>query len=333
MVNKFIEYTYGELLIGNFLGTITFPGDVSIGGDLTVTGSANIGVDETITGELFLADGTAAAPSLSFASDIDSGLYLDNAGIIGISIGGSRRFTFESSAIYGGYGTGGIAIGTGVSSPTVPKYGFYDDGNTGYGWGGNDILSLTTNGIEGLRIDGNELEVQPLMTLATGNIELEEDSGAVTLINLPVSSTPSDGDEESYTFSIDSNPVLKIKGSADGTGGIYGKSVKIEGGLVLNDVNTFVDEDTTPNVSGATYFNTNTTTVIITDFDWAGKTIPAGQMLYVVSKGAITFNVTTSGIKGGTTDIVTAAGDLTTFLYDGTDWIVISRMDMSDDLN
>ena len=47
----------------------------------------------------------------------------------------------------------------------------------------------------------------------------------------------------------------------------------------------------------------------------------------------ITYDVTDEGIKGGITDIVTAAGDLTTFLYDGTDWIVISRMDISDDLN
>jgi len=227
--------------------------------------------------------------------------------------------------------TGQLLLGDG--SATDPSYSFTSDTDTGIGLNAASELSLIADGVEGLRIDANESEVQPKMTLATGNIELEEDSGAVTLINLPVSSTPSDGDEESYTFSVDSNPVLKIKGSADGTGGIYGKSVKIEGGLVLNDVNTFVDEDTTPNVSGATYFNTNTTTVIITDFDWAGKTIPAGQMLYVVSKGAITFDVTTSGIKGGTTDIVTAAGDLTTFLYDGTDWIVISRMDMSDDLN
>ena len=227
--------------------------------------------------------------------------------------------------------TGQLLLGDG--SATDPSYSFTSDTDTGIGLNAASELSLIADGVEGLRIDANESEVQPKMTLATGNIELEEDSGAVTLINLPVSSTPSDGDEESYTFSIDSNPVLKIKGSADGTGGIYGKSVKIEGGLVLNDVNTFVDEDTTPNVSGATYFNTNTTTVIITDFDWAGKTIPAGQMLYVVSKGAITFDVTTSGIKGGTTDIVTADGDLTTFLYDGTDWIIISRMDMSDDLN
>lgn len=80
-------------------------------------------------------------------------------------------------------------------------------------------LSFFAGGLEGLRIDFNELEVQPLMTLATGPIELEADSGAVTLVNLPVSSTPADGDEESMTLAIDSNAVLKVYGEADGTGG------------------------------------------------------------------------------------------------------------------
>ena len=56
MANLFLELTYGELLIGNFLGAITFPDDLTVGGDLTVTGSSNIGVDEVVTGT-FTVDG------------------------------------------------------------------------------------------------------------------------------------------------------------------------------------------------------------------------------------------------------------------------------------
>ena len=62
-------------------------------------------------------------------------------------------------------------------------------------------------------------EIDVGATLNVGPIELEEDSGAITLVNLPVSSTPSDGDVESYGLSIDSNPILTIYGLADGTGG------------------------------------------------------------------------------------------------------------------
>ena len=68
-------------------------------------------------------------------------------------------------------------------------------------------------------------------TLNTGPIELEEDSGAVTVINMPVSSAPSDGDEQSMAFSIDSNPVLKVKASADGVGGADSFLVVAEQGV------------------------------------------------------------------------------------------------------
>ena len=105
----------------------------------------------------------------------------------------------------------------------------------------------------------------------------------------------------------------------------------LTGEVNLGAVSTFTDSDLTPDVSGAAYWNTNTTGATLTDFDGAG--LSDGDILVVVSKGAIVYDVTSSGIKGGTTDITTAAGDVTTFVYDGTDWLVVARMDMSDDLN
>src|SRR3989344_5075422 len=105
----------------------------------------------------------------------------------------------------------------------------------------------------------------------------------------------------------------------------------LTGEVNLGAVSTFTDSDATPDVTGAAYWNTNTTAVTITDFDGAG--LSDGDVIVVVSKGAITYDVTSSGIIGGTTDIVTAASDVTTFIYDGTDWRIIARMDTSDDLN
>lgn len=112
---------------------------------------------------------------------------------------------------------------------------------------------------------------------------------------------------------------------------IIEKILKASGKVVFNEAQTFVDSDATPDVSGYTFWETNTTGVTITDFDGS---VEEGQLLIVLSKGAIVYDVTASGIKGGTTNITTAAGDLTVFIYDGSgDWIVIARMDMSDDLN
>jgi len=103
---------------------------------------------------------------------------------------------------------------------SAPAYSFMSDTDTGIFRLSVNELSFGAGGSEGLRIDFNELEVQPLMTLATGPIELEEDSGAVTAINLPVSATPTAGDEMSITFSIDSNSVLTVKALADSSGGV-----------------------------------------------------------------------------------------------------------------
>lgn len=152
-----------------------------------------------------------------------------------------------------------------------------------------------------------------------------------------------DGNAQDFNISLDDtndNLVFGL-GSAAGTTDALridaNQDVTVVGNLIpsaaliLNSVGTFTDSDATPDVSDKSYWNTNTTSFTITDFDGAG--IAAGQLLVVTSKGAITYDVTSSGIKGGTTDIITAAGDVTTFVYDGADWLVVARMDMSDDLN
>jgi len=107
--------------------------------------------------------------------------------------------------------------------------------------------------------------------------------------------------------------------------------VILDGAIDIGTVETFTDSDATPDVGGGSYWNTNTTSFTITDFD--GAAIVDGQIIYVISKGAITYDVTTSGLKGGTTDLVTASGDLTSWLYDGTDWYLIQFTDQSDDLS
>jgi len=52
--------------------------------------------------------------------------------------------------------------------------------------------------------------------------------------------------------------------------GTDGKLTRIEGALQLGAVSTFTDSDGTPAVNGNSYWNTNTTTFTITDFDGTG---------------------------------------------------------------
>ena len=56
-----------------------------------------------IGGRGLFADGTAAAPSISFASDTNTGFYSNAADSIGISVNGARQFRFEATGrLYGG---------------------------------------------------------------------------------------------------------------------------------------------------------------------------------------------------------------------------------------
>jgi|GEM_PF-3493317 len=137
----------------------------------------------------------------------------------------------ESNLDGTGYNITGDKFYVGDGTAGSPSITFTSDTDTGAFLNSANEFSFSAGGTELLRLDYNELEVQPLATLAVGPIDLEEDSGAITLINLPVSATPSDGDEESYTFAIDSNNILKIYGEADGAGGSDTHKVFITGDL------------------------------------------------------------------------------------------------------
>lgn len=61
-------------------------------------------------------------------------------------------------------------------------------------------------------------------------IDLYTDTGANTAINLPVTSSPTAGTEESYSFDIDGTTLLKAYAEADGAGGIQNKKVEVPNG-------------------------------------------------------------------------------------------------------
>ncbi len=108
------------------------------------------------------------------------------------------------------------------------------------------------------------------------------------------------------------------------------KPAVIDSTLDLGTVETFTASDTTPDVGTGIYFNTDTGTLTILDFD--GASIVDGQIITVFSKGAVTYDVDGGLLRAGSTDIVTASGDITMWMYDGTDWVLIAYMDDSTDM-
>ena len=135
------------------------------------------------------------------------------------------------------------------------------------------------------------------------------------------------------TVSSDGTDTIFSPSSGDVVLGQTGQITRLRGAVQLAGTHrqVFAESDATPDVSGGSYFDTGNTADTITDFDGSG--IEQGQIIIVDSVGAITYDVTSSGLKGGTTDLVTADGDITAWIYDGTDWMLISFTDMSDDLS
>jgi len=83
--------------------------------DQTITGAKTFTGDCTFTKEITtletFADGTAAAPSISFASDTNSGIYWIGADNIGIALGGAIEWNLSTTALSPG-ASNGSALGT-----------------------------------------------------------------------------------------------------------------------------------------------------------------------------------------------------------------------------
>ena len=213
-------------------------------------GGSSLGLpnDTFITGRNFADDGDIDMFKINTSDEIEAGTNLDMGGfnisniadisantvtIGGVSVGTVTIDVDDANAflvqkdVSGGkiltvdtIGSQVKILETGIFGVAATPSLSFGDGDTGLSELSDDILSLVAGEEEMMRIDYNTLEVQPLVDLVVGPIEFEEDSGVVTAMNMPVSDTPSDGDVESMTFSIDSNPVLTVYSEADGAGGV-----------------------------------------------------------------------------------------------------------------
>ena len=93
---------------------------------------------------------------------------------------------------------------------------------------------------------------------------------------------------------------------------------------------TMASGDTSPDISTGNIFKSHTDGVTIDQFDGG----ICGQIITIISGGATVYDVTSSELNGGTTNITTAAGDVTMWVCESaTDWHLLSWMDLSIDLS
>ena len=116
----------------------------------------NFALNKTATNRLILPlNNDAATPTISFG-DGDSGFYEVSDDLIGISIGGGRKWNIDSDELEGDTFGSSPRLFQGDVSSTVPQFSFNSDINTGFARAAADKISLITGGIAALFIDDSQ---------------------------------------------------------------------------------------------------------------------------------------------------------------------------------
>jgi hypothetical protein len=103
-----------------------------------------------IATDISLSAGTAAAPSLYFTGDTNTGIYSPGADQVAISTGGTARLTTTTTGI-----TSALAVDVPLGAVGTPSITFTGDTNTGIYSPAADTLAFVEGGVEALRIDSS----------------------------------------------------------------------------------------------------------------------------------------------------------------------------------
>ena len=87
--------------------------------------------------------------------------------------------------------------------------------------------------------------------------------------------------------------------------------------------NVFGAADTTPDVTGSIYWKTNGDDTTFTDFDGAG--LVEGDVIFIESASEAGYDCTSSFLVCGVFDMITSAGDVLQWVFDGTNWHMVGR--------
>mgnify|MGYP003334124838 CR=1 FL=1 len=123
----------GQLFIGNGSGFVKSM--LTAGTGITITnGAGAITIDATTTsGNVGLNDGTAAAPSLYFLNDTNTGLYRVGADSIGVAVNGAQLAYFDANGIT--VPSAGVVAGGSIhaanGNANNPSHSFSSDQDTG----------------------------------------------------------------------------------------------------------------------------------------------------------------------------------------------------------
>ena len=127
-------------------------------------GVANLGLAKlaspTFTGVVEIANGTNGAPSITFDSDTDTGLYRSGSNILGLSAGGTASHLFKSDG-----SEPQVPLKAISGSVSAPSLTFASDTNLGLYRSAADTLSVTTGGTERAYFNSDGLSIKGQLDL------------------------------------------------------------------------------------------------------------------------------------------------------------------------
>lgn len=210
----------GDVLIQNCTGRST-----------TINGTFNLANTSFAVG-----NGSAAAPTYSFSSDTNTGMYRAAADALGFSFGGSEvmvlgpaSINLSANLVSTAAGTfGGIVTGP-VGSAASPTFTFAGDTNTGMYRAGADIIGFSTNGSAQATLSSTgQLSVLGGVSTTTGSF-----TGAVSGNQNGTVAAPA------FTFLTDTNTGM-YRNAADDLGFAVGGSRFLS---LATSTSTFGDVD------------------------------------------------------------------------------------------
>jgi len=140
----------------------------------------------------YFDDGTASAPSITFDSDPNTGIWRAGAETISFTTAGTNRFNL-STASFASPQTGGIRLTYANGTAAAPAFNFSGDADTGMYRTGADGLGFSTGGTAALTIaDNQDASFASNVDVADGQYIRVGDGGDLKIFHSGTSSTIQD---------------------------------------------------------------------------------------------------------------------------------------------
>lgn len=149
---------------------------------IQVSSAGTLSFSNTITQPILAANGTAGAPSYSFSSDTNTGVYRSSADNLTLAAAGTNALTVSGSAV-----TAHLPLYANTGSVSAPTITFSSDTNTGFWLQTTDTIGVTAGGTQRLSIGSTISTNNTNLTVGTGSITATTSSlgtASATSINL-----------------------------------------------------------------------------------------------------------------------------------------------------